>query len=143
MGRRSQKPPTWTGKKFIDLSSSEAERCMSLINEAWKSGLHGVAFLAMTGLEEEDASELADRNPRLKAVRDAGFQMIKGRAKLNVVKQIEDGNVKDSKWLLERTDEDFNPKQNINVGGKHIVVPVEEKEKAIEEMMQKYGNSEK
>ena len=49
--------------------------------------------------------ELLKENPKL-------------RAKINVAKSIGNGDLYDSRWLLERTDKDFNPKTQIgNIEG--------------------------
>ncbi len=84
--------------------------------------------LFVRGLSDEEACLLADigtstlydycrDNPQFSERKELLKQRVKTRAKLNISKAIEDGDVDLSKWYLERRDKDFKVKQSVEHEG--------------------------
>lgn len=84
--------------------------------------------LFVRGLSDEEACLLADigtstlydycrDNPQFSERKELLKQRVKTRAKLNISKAIEDGDVDLSKWYLERRDKDFKTKQSVEHEG--------------------------
>lgn len=84
--------------------------------------------LFVRGLSDEEACLLADigtstlydycrDNPQFSERKELLKQRVKTRAKFNISKAIEDGDVDLSKWYLERRDKDFKTKQSVEHEG--------------------------
>ncbi|HFR3158960.1 hypothetical protein [Streptococcus suis] len=84
--------------------------------------------LFVRGLSDEEACLLADigtttlydyckENPEFSERKELLKQRVKTRAKLNISKAIEDGDIDLSKWYLERRDNDFKTKQAVTHDG--------------------------
>jgi hypothetical protein len=44
------------------------------------------------------------------------------KAKINITKSVDDENIPDSKWYLERRDPDFKPKQESTISGSKSLI---------------------
>lgn len=84
--------------------------------------------LFVRGLSDEEACLIADigtttlydyckENPEFSERKELLKQRVKTRAKLNISKAIEDGDIDLSKWYLERRDNDFKTKQAVTHDG--------------------------
>ena len=84
--------------------------------------------LFVKGLSDEEACLLADigtttlydyckENPVFSERKELLKQRVKTRAKLNISKAIDDGDIDLSKWYLERRDNDFKTKQAVTHDG--------------------------
>lgn len=88
--------------------------------------------LFVRGLSDEEACLLADigtttlydyckENPEFSERKELLKQRVKTRAKLNISKAIEEGDIDLSKWYLERRDNDFKAKQAVTHDGEIAV----------------------
>ena len=119
-------------------SSRAIVRTRNKVIEAYEAGLDDEEACMWGQITMEELDELTKKNEQVRTARENGKNPLNLMARVNVANDIKDGNVRTSKWLLERTDEDYSNRQKVSMDGTPIVVPMAEKEKAMEEILKKY-----
>lgn len=118
--------------------------------EAWENGLSDreAAFRA-SKREDADAITADDirmwckDDPKVGELRANLHSDLLSSAKLTVADALREGDVKTAKWYLERKAADeFSTKQAVAFEGAVIEVSLEEKEKALKELMEQFHNGE-
>lgn len=121
----------------------------SAIVEAWENGLSDreAAFRATRlGLDEikaDDIRKWCKDDPEMGELRANLHSDLLSSAKLAVAGSLREGDVKTAKWYLERKAADeFSTKQAVAFEGAVVELSLEEKEKALKEMMEQFHNGE-
>lgn len=118
--------------------------------EAWENGLSDreAAFRA-SKIEDADAITAEDirtwckDDPSVGELRANLMSDLLSSAKLTVADALREGDVKTAKWYLERKAADeFSTKQAVAFEGAVVELSLEEKEKALKEMMEQFHNGE-
>lgn len=115
--------------------------------EAWENGLSDreAAFRASkyadVPLKESDIKGWIRQNPDISKLRDYLHSDLISMARLNIAKEIANGNTAVSKWYLERKKADeFSTKGAIAFEGAVAELTLEEKEKAMKDLMKEFRN---
>ena len=72
---------------------------------------------ALKHISKPTLYDYCDKNPDFRERKELLKQRVKTRAKLNISKAIDDGDIDLSKWYLERRDNDFKTKQAVTHDG--------------------------
>jgi hypothetical protein len=87
------------------------------IKEAFILGATVVEAALFAGISKTALYDYLKEHPEFKEECEALANQTTLKAKANIKKSIENGNITDSKWHLEKTQEDYNPKQKREVSG--------------------------
>lgn len=116
------------------------------IIDAWENGLSDreAAFRAskISGklVTEARIKELLAESEDVGFIRDACHSEILSKAKLNIKRSVEQGNVSTSKWLLERkAPEEFSTKAAVAFEGAVASLSMDDKQKEMDEFMEQFG----
>lgn len=118
--------------------------------EAWENGLSDreAAFRASKlddadAITAEDIRKWCKNDPGIGELRANLQSDLLSSAKLTVADALREGDVKTAKWYLERKAADeFSTKQAVAFEGAVVELSLEEKEKALKEMMEQFHNGE-
>ena len=117
--------------------------------EAWENGLSDreASFRASRAsgddIKADDIRQWCRENPELGELRANLQSDLLSSAKLTVADRLRSGDVRTAKWYLERKAADeFSTKQAVAFEGAVVELSLEEKEKALKEMMEKFHNGE-
>lgn len=88
------------------------------LDEAFLYGLTDRQACQFAEIPYSTFTSWLERNEEYRTKKEMLKENPKIRAKINVVKSILKGDLYDSKWYLERTDKEFNPKSQVDVGNK-------------------------
>ena len=83
------------------------------LEEAFLRGLSDEEACLYADISKPTLYDYCDKNPDFFDRKELLKQRVKTRAKLNISKAIEDGDIDLSKWYLERRDNDFKTKQAV------------------------------
>lgn len=121
----------------------------SAVIEAWENGLSDreASFRASkaTGevIKADDIRQWIKDDAEIGELRASLQSDLLSSAKLTVADALREGDVKTAKWYLERKAADeFSTKQAVAFEGAVIELSLEEKEKALKEMVEKFHNGE-
>lgn len=118
--------------------------------ESWENGLpdSDIAFL-LTKTDEtkemtaDEIRQLCKDNPKVGELRAMLLSSLMTSARTNVADAIREGDIKTSKWYLERKAADeFSTKQAVAFEGAVIELSLEEKEKALKDLVEKFDSGE-
>lgn len=123
------------------------------ILEAWENGLSDreAAFRASkiggVDISAEEIRQMCKDNPEIGELRANLLSDLLSTAKLNIASDLRDPNskerIKTSRWYLERKAADeFSTKQAVAFEGAVVELSLEEKEKKLKEMVEKFHNGE-
>lgn len=133
----------YLGLKPKDLSDIQWRE----IVDAWENGLSDreAAFRAsrITGklVTEARVKQMIAESEDIALIRDACHSEILTKAKLNIKKSIEQGNVSTSKWLLERkAPEEFSSKAAVAFEGGVATISMSDKQKEMDAFMEQFDN---
>ena len=87
------------------------------LEEAFLRGLSDEEACLYAGISKPTLYDYCDKNSDFLDRKELLKQRVKTRAKLNISKAIEDGDIDISKWYLERRDKDFKTKQSVEHEG--------------------------
>ncbi|WP_044669615.1 hypothetical protein [Streptococcus suis] len=87
------------------------------LEEAFLRGLSDEEACLYADISKPTLYDYCDKNPDFFDRKELLKQRVKTRAKLNISKAIEDGDIDLSKWYLERRDNDFKTKQAVTHDG--------------------------
>lgn len=108
------------------------------ILEMWEMAMPDLMVIAHAGITEEQYLHILQHFPEFAAMREKAYTLPKMKARLNVIRDIEKGNVSTSKWYLEKTDPEFSKK---SVTETNVKISVAEKEKQLLAKMENYGTA--
>lgn len=128
---------TWKGKDLHAFTKSEMIAAKRYLVEGWNSGLPEGMLCTYTGLSMEQIEELKARDKQLAEFERDHEDRLKTIARVNIAKSIEDGNIRDSRWLLEHLDNEFKPQSKLDGNMMQIVVPVEEKQEEFAKLLER------
>lgn len=128
---------TWRYKTLQEMDRVEFRNATRYLVAGWKAALSPQLLYQFTGLDKERIDELKRRDPQLRSIEEGCAERLVAIARVNLGRSIEDGNVKDSRWLLEHVDTEFQPASKLSGEIQQVLIPVEEKEKLIEAEMDK------
>lgn len=121
----------------------------AIVIEAWENGLSDreASFRASraTGedIKADDIRQWIKDDAEIGELRASLQSDLLSSAKLTVADALREGDVKTAKWYLERKAADeFSTKQAVAFEGAVIELSLEEKEKALKEMVEKFHNGE-
>lgn len=121
----------------------------SAVIEAWENGLSDreASFRASraTGIDikADDIRQWIKNDAEIGELRASLQSDLLSNAKLTVADALREGDIKTAKWYLERKAADeFSTKQAVAFEGAVIELSLEEKEKALKEMVEKFHNGE-
>lgn len=114
--------------------------------EAWQNGLSDreAAFVASrdadAAIKESDIREWMRKNPDIEDLKEMLQTELLTKSKLNVREAIDGGDVRTSKWYLERkAANEFSTKAAVAFEGAVVDLSMEEKEKAMKKFMSQFG----
>lgn len=125
------------------------EEVWSAVIEAWENGLSDreAAFRASRSTEKPiTASEIKiwkKENPQIAELCEMLKDDLKATAKMNAAKLLKAGDDKTTRWYLEhKCPEEFSTKSAVAFEGAAITLSLEEKEKALKEMVESFTDGE-
>ena len=121
-----------------------------IVLEAWENGLSDreAAFRASKSndaddIEAEDIRRWCKENGELAELRANLQSDLLSSAKITVADALKEGDVKTAKWYLERKAADeFSTKQAVALENAVVTLSLEEKEKALQELVDNFENGE-
>lgn len=125
-GVKRRPPITWKEKGIKEMDGKEIRNAVRYLIEGWQAALSDELLYPYCGLDAERIEELERRDPMLRSFREGAAERLVAQARVNVAKEIYEGGIKDSRWLLEKVDNEFRGGQNV------VAVPVAEKQKLIQ-----------
>ena len=84
------------------------------LEHAFMMGLNKTEACLYAGIDRNTLYSYIDRNPSFKDRIDTLRENVTMRAKMNIYDDVFDGEVSTSKWHLERTNKEYNPKTQID-----------------------------
>lgn len=128
--------PNWEGMDLWDMSPTQIKNCRERILEAWQLALPELMVLEHAKITQETYDSMLYHFPEFADMRMQAYSVPNMKARLNIMKDIEKGNVATSKWYLEKTDPEFSKK---NVNETTVKVSVEEREERLLKSLENYG----
>lgn len=128
---------TWRNKSLREMNIQELRNATRYLVAGWEAALSPQMLYVFTGLDEERIEELKRRDPQLASIEYGSAERLVAIARVNLSRSIQQGNIKDSRWLLEHVDTEFQPASKLSGEIQQVLIPVEEKEKLIEAEMDK------
>ena len=121
-----------------------------IVLEAWENGLSDreAAFRASKSSDADDIEADTIRlwcknNPEIAELRANLQSDLLSSAKITVADALKEGDVKTAKWYLERKAADeFSTKQAVALENAVVTLSLEEKEKALQELVDNFDNGE-
>lgn len=117
--------------------------------QAWENGLSDREAALITTKETGEIVKSSDialwkkNDPEIAELQAFLEVYLRARAKLNVKNDIEIGKSKTSQWYLERKAADeFSTKSAVAFEGAVVELTLEEKEKALKDLVETFGNGE-
>ena len=145
MGRQKATEIPYIGLKPKELS----KKAWKEVVLAWENGLSDreASFRASrdsdTYITEAEIKEIVATHPEVSSLRDFLLSNIVSQAKLNIAESINEGSVSTAKWYLERKAADeFSTRAAVAFEGATIAVTMEEKQRAMDEFLEKIGTDE-
>lgn len=143
MAKKSTKS---TKGKFLGLKPAYVtEEAWFAVIEAWENGLSDREAAFRASREGEalftatEIKEWIKENPEIGELRAYLQDDLISQSKINVAGSIRKGNVKDSKWYLERKAADeFSTKSAVAFEGGVVAMSIEDKAQALEEMLKDF-----
>lgn len=135
---------------FIELKPKEiADATWSAIIEAWENGLSDreasfrASRLGFDTVKADDIRKWCKENPEIGELRANLQSDLLSSAKLTVADSLREGDIKTAKWYLERKAADeFSTKSAVAFEGAVVELSLEEKERKLQEMMEKFESGE-
>lgn len=116
--------------------------------EAWQNGLSDreAAFYASknsdVAIKESDIKKWIKDNPDIGELKDHLQSELLSLSKLNIREAIENGDIRTSKWYLERkASEEFSTKSAVAFEGAVVDLTLEEKEKEMRKFLSQFGET--
>lgn len=126
---------TWQNKELNEMDAKDIANARRYLVEGWTAALPNSLLYPYCGLCQDQIDELIRRDPNLANYRDGAAERLVAKARVNVSKKILEGDVKQSQYLLDRVDPEFQPASRLSLGTQKIETPIEEKqEKFISEL---------
>ena len=121
------------------------DKTWTAVIEAWQNGLSDreAAFRASRNadvhIRESEIKQWIKDNPDIGELRDHFHSELLSEAKLTIAKKIAEGDVRTAKWYLERKAADeFSTKAAVAFEGGAIELSLEEKERKLQELVDKF-----
>lgn len=121
----------------------------SAVIEAWENGLSDreAAFRASRSTEQplmaSDIKKWKKDNPQIAELCEMLKDDLKATAKMNAAKLLKAGDDKTTRWYLEhKCPEEFSTKSAVAFDGAVVTLSLEEKEKALKELVENFGDGE-
>lgn len=120
-----------------------------IIVEGWENGMSNPEIALRLSKDSSadqmtasDINKMLTAHPELKEMKALLNIALLSAARQTVAEAVKDGDVKTAKWFLERKAADeFSTKQAVAFEGAVIELSIEDKEKALKEMVEKYEES--
>ena len=96
------------------------------LEEAFLEGMNDTQACLIADISRETFYNYCEKHPKFNDRKEVLKQQPKITAKKNIKKALKDGDKDISKWLLEKTEDEFNPKNitDITSGGKAVSMPM-------------------
>ena len=121
----------------------------STVVEAWENGLSDREAALMASRNSDEMIKASDiamwkkKNPEIAELQAFLEVSLRADAKLNIKDAIKAGKTKVSQWYLERKAADeFSTKSAVAFEGAVVELSLEEKEKALKELVETFGHGE-
>lgn len=128
---------TWRDKDLEEMDIKELRNATRYLVAGWEAALSEQLLYDFTGLDRYRIEELKRRDPKLASMEVGCGGRLVAIARVNLVRAIEEGSIKDSRWLLEHVDPSFQATSRLDGRHQEVLIPVAEKEKLVEEEMSK------
>ena len=136
--------------KYRNLKPNDvSDEVWSIVVEAWENGLSDREASLLVSRKTESyvkASEIAKwkkDNPEIAELQAFLEVAVRTDAKLNVSEAIKAGKTKVAQWYLERKAADeFSTKSAVAFEGAVVELSLEEKEKALKDLVEQFGDGE-
>lgn len=120
-------------KPIEQRSREEIKKVIKDLKNALESAVGVVSACKFAGISEADYEKLARINPEIRELAENADSVLGVKASINIKEAIEEKDLRTSRWYKEKTDPKFSNK--VQVDGA-VVVSAEDREKAIEEMLE-------
>lgn len=127
---------TWAGQGLMNMTAKEIKDAKALLKSAWSVGAPQELVEAACGLSAEDIEQIKKQDPALAHFQKNQMAVLIIQAEQNISNDVKKGNVHTSKWVAERLDPKYSKKSDVAVKGEPVILSVEDKERAISEMME-------
>lgn len=89
--------------------------CIKKLEQAFACDMNDLQACQFAGITDQTLDNYEKKHPEFLGRKKLIRENIKVKAKMNVAQKVEDGDYDASKWVLERRDEDYKPKQKSEV----------------------------
>lgn len=135
---------------FLKYKPEKVEAAVwEIVVEAWENGLSDreaafrVAKILDIDLTADEIRKWCKDDPKVGELRASLQSDLLSSAKLTVADALREGDIKTAKWYLERKAADeFSTKQAVAFEGAVVELSLEEKERKLNEMVEKFRNGE-
>lgn len=121
----------------------------TIVVEAWENGLSDreaslfVSKKTGTYIKASEISQWRKDNPDVAELKEFLDQSMRMESKLTVNEAIKAGKVKSAQWYLERkASDEFSTKSAVAFEGAVVELSLEEKEKALKDLVEQFGDGE-
>lgn len=125
-------------KPLIERKPKEIKVIQEKMRKALEAGIAEKPACAYAGITVEQWEEMCRMNSEMKKIQEYSEGVVGTYAVLNVADAIKNGDVRSSRWYLERTDDRYSTKQNVKVGGAPVIVPIEQKEEELAKLLDQF-----
>lgn len=129
---------TWLGKELYDMTPTEIRGVQKRILKMWEMAMPDLMVVEYAKITEAQYKHILDHFPEFADMRAKAYTIPNIKARMNIMKDLDKGNVSTSKWYLEKTDPQFSKK---SIRETNVTVSVSEREKQLLENMQQYGTA--
>ena len=120
--------------------SKQSKEVLLKLIDLWKMGLSNNQAAAEVGINPTLITYWANNYPDFKELRDMCYAETNALARKNIHRAIKKGSVETSKWFLERTDPEFNKKDQgapVQVN----IISVADRENELKKFMERFTDA--
>lgn len=121
-------------------AKSKCKETIASLIDSWKLGLTNVQAASDAGITESTLQNWLSRYPELKELRTLCYDNVNRMARTNIHRAIKKGSVETSKWFLERTDPEFN-KRDQTAPVQVNIISVADREKELKKFMERFTDA--
>lgn len=120
------------------------EELKELIIKYWGYGMNDTEVCAILDISRDRFRSIITSDSELAEIRDIVKHKPQAKARLNIVTQIDEGDLETSKWYMERKNKaEFSNKIGLDISAELSPISAEEKLKAMNEFMSQFVDTEK
>lgn len=130
------KTPNWIGLSLYEMTATQIRNIRERILEAWQMDLTEEQVMQHAKVTHEQYDLIMKKFPEFAEMKREVCDSVGRKARMNIARSVDRGDVGTSKWYLEKTDPKFSSKTRNETT---IKVSVEEREERILKKLEQYG----